>query len=347
MDTETLTKNFENYIIETLNSFKNFELSEDQKKQLMFKQSSLLMTNRLLSRKYVRNIVPDDYKKDLTHKVSSAINEDKPLKFLILYGGYKHFWVDSHPYIDWAEVYNLFHLIDYLLPLTKAHKQGVVLEYISEDEAVTINNNYPQDKVDAYIQSRIQLNEFLAKYLPENFKLTTKKMHDMYDTSLLWNRVNEALKEGEKEFDQRPKDEQEKLINRAYFNIMWKGKEDWSNLSEKEKMDKAKWSILINQLYLNFDFDYRGDYYAENIPLATAYGLSPNDNPDGWITLGTTKASQVDFWIGKGVAEYRNGKFIPKILTKNQFEKESQFIKRIDTNIVPLSSLNVASILVK
>lgn len=44
---------------------------------------------------------------DISQKIQLAVDANEPIYLIIIFGGYKHFWNDSYPHVDWAELFNL------------------------------------------------------------------------------------------------------------------------------------------------------------------------------------------------------------------------------------------------
>ena len=70
-----------------------------------------------------------------------------------------------------------------------------------------------------------------------------------------------------------------------------------------------------------------------------SWGLS-DENVDHWLTLGSTHASTVDFWIGRGILEDKgNGHFVPRVLSQKQYEEVKSKLKNVKIGFVPLKNL--------
>ena len=65
-----------------------------------------------------------------------------------------------------------------------------------------------------------------------------------------------------------------------------------------------------------------------------------NDNDEFQdLTLGSTYASVVDHWIGRGVLERHGNRFIPKIVSKEQYEKmKKKLVKVRVEGVLPMKN---------
>lgn len=106
-------------------------------------------------------------------------------------------------------------------------------------------------------------------------------------------------------------------------------------------------SRLIELAYYDIEArpEFLGDYFTEDsrIGICFSFGLSP-DNVTHWITLGSTYASAVDYWIGRGMLEKAEGRFIPRIVSKEQYQRVKDNLQTFQLEFKQLPSNNYQSI---
>ena len=302
-------------------------------------QKAEWITGMLLRKKFRKTKIFEQTQRDILKKVILSIKEKKPLHFIILFGGYKHFWNPSYPEIDWAEFFNLDFMSKFCAPVLSVHEPGVILDYGSEDVIVTLMDNYPEVDLDKYSESFEKLIEFYLKYMPDNFKINYVRTGEKYDSEKLKAKIKEKLSEKKKDWEKLSREEKEKSLHRSYRSIMWDGKEDWTGLSDVEKEEKVKESKIIEDTFYEVEAEFLGDYFTgdNRIPIVLSWGLT-DENIDHWLTLGSTYSSVVDFWIGRGIVEDKGERFIPRIVSREQYNSIKAKLTKAKFDLVPLKN---------
>lgn len=142
-----------NDYLKSLLSFPGYTNSPEDKKLIEAEGLESFITGKLSRKKFRKSKIADNTKENIKKKVECSIKENKPLYLIICFGGYKHFWVPSHPEIDWAELFNLNFLGEYISPIIANYKPGVILDYESEDVILPLIDNYAEDYLDKYADS--------------------------------------------------------------------------------------------------------------------------------------------------------------------------------------------------
>ena len=93
------------YIDNAIKGLGSYSLSETDQKQVDRDLIDFIV--RKIDRKRFRRKLTDATKEKIRQKISNSIKEQKPIYFVIPFGGYKHFWNTSHPEPDWAEFFHL------------------------------------------------------------------------------------------------------------------------------------------------------------------------------------------------------------------------------------------------
>lgn len=332
-------KDASQYVFSLLDRFPRYELLSADENYLKFGKLAEWMTQKLLRKKFRKRRVHQETRDDVLKKVKLSIKANKPLYFIVLFGGYKHFWNSSYPEVDFAELFNLDFMSHYFAPVLGVYKPGVILDYGSEDVIMTLMDNYPQKDLDHYAQSFEKLIGLYSRVLPKNYRINYVRTGQTYDSEGLKAKVKKLLPGKKKEWKKLLPEEKKKLLHRSHRSIMWRGEEDWASLSKEEKEEKIKESKIIEDTFYEVEEEYLGDYFtADNhIPIVLSWGLS-DENIYHWLTLGSTFSSVVDFWIGRGILEQREKRFIPRILSREQYEAVKKKLERVKIDGIPLKN---------
>ena len=212
--------------------------------------------------------------------------------------------------------------MEYILPIAETQQKKTVLEFESEEVALTYMNNTPQEGMDKYNAAFRKITDYVNHHTEYPINLNLVLARDFYDREELLKKMQKYLPEVQERFNALPKEEQEIRLKRAETNIMWNGKEDLTNISEEEKRKIIYESRTLNESFLDIDYELRGKEYFEKenlIPLLGSFGLGAGG--EAWLHLASNKSSLVDFWAGIGILEIREDKIIEKTVSKTQFDK--------------------------
>jgi hypothetical protein len=334
------------YLKQSFTHFAEYTLSEDDKK-IAGRNIDHFILQKLFRKRFRKQKLFPNTVADITKKVALSLKENRPIYFTIPFGGYKHFWSTSHPEPDWAEFFTLKFLSEYVSPILSVYKPGVIVEFISEDLIIPRMNNYPEEKLEKYSEAFILLLQAYNKYLPNNLNFRFFRVSDRCNKEQIIKKVETLLPERWAKWEVYTQEEKDIELKRSKRSILWNGKLDLTRLSEKEKQTKMIESRLIELAYYDVESepDFLGNYLtADNhIGVCFSFGLSP-DNFDHWITLGSTYASIVDFWIGKGILEKNQDTYVHRIVSKEQYGKLNNFIHAIPTNFTLVSIRNYQTI---
>lgn len=285
-----------------------------------------------LSRKKFRRKLTPKARQILKDKVIACLDAKKPIHFTIPFGGYKHFWNESHPEPDWAEIFNLVFLVEYVTPILAVHAPGVIIEYISEDLILPEMNNYPESALDAYAKNFNELVNYFNKRLLSNLQIKFFRIGDRYDKTKIIADTLSVIPQKLIEFKKLSAPQREIELHRSVRSVMWRGRKDLTGLSDLEKENRIIKSRLIELSYYATEAkpEFLGDYLNGNdhICLCFSYGLSP-DNISEDVTLASSYGSVVDFWIGRGILVCQNGRFIPRIVSKSQYASFMPYLRKI------------------
>lgn len=333
---ENLEKIVSEYINNELLNFNNFK-----EETLNGKDYREKVLNRLFLKRYAKKAQYDAAKEYTAEKVDNILNSKLPFIFCFCFGGYKHFWSPTYPEPDWAEIFTMKYLMEYVLPIAKTYEYGVNIEFESEEVALSYMNNVPQEGLDKYNDIFKQLISYINNKTIQPVSLNLVLARDFYDKNELLSKMNDYIGEVEKRFEEL--DEEEKMIRlkRAETNIMWNGVKDLTNLDEESKKKFIYNSRITNEAFLDIDYELRGNEYFEKqnlIPIVGTFGYGAGG--ETWLHIASNKASMVDFWAGMGILEVRENKIIERTISQKQFENiKDKLIKvKVDTELSKLSS---------
>lgn len=332
-------KKLNEFLQDLLHKFPKYTLTEQDKRTIGMGQRAEWITYKLLLKRFRKAKVAEKTRQDVLSKVSLSIAEDKPIYLIILFGGYKHFWNPSHPEVDWAELFNLNFMSSFCASVLAVHKPGVILDYGSEAVIMRMMDNYPETSLIVYAASFKKLIKHYSKCVPSNFKINYVDTGSKYDSEKLKKKIQEKLPEKKKQWKKFSARERKKRLHRSYRSFMWNGEEDLTTLNDAQRREKVEESKIIEDTFYEVEEEFLGDYFTgdNHIPLVLSWGLS-DENIDHWLTLGSTYASAVDFWTGRGILEDRGERFIARVVSQSQYHSVRNSLKRFETDLVPLKN---------
>lgn len=339
MDNETVINRL-NFIVEQREKLKN--ISDDTKLKIVSYLS------RLISAKFSGSKQADAAISLTLDKLIYSFNNKCPIIFVFGYGGYKNYNSPSFPEVDYAELFHMKYMTEYLWPIITSYEYGVTFEYESEEISIQFNN-VPQDTTDKYTNSFKNLVSYFNKKIHEqnnvevNFKSVIAR--DMYNPQDLYNKMNEYYSSMKELIDSLDATEKQIWFKRAKTNFLVKGTEDFSALNNEELEEKIIEARIKNECFLAADYDLRIDFWERPnaISLFGTWGKSPCASPtDGGLHLKSTKSSNTDFWIGTGVFQIntKKSKIEELILSHNQYNEFKNEIKVIKSSNQELTSIS-------
>ena len=224
---------------------------------------------------------------------------------------------------------------------------GVFLEYISEDLILPRMNNYPPDSLEQYAIAFKKLLDRYSKNLPKNLKIDYFRVGDKHDKDKIIAEVEKLLPERRNNFEKLSVEGKERELKRSHRSIYWQGREDLSKLDEKARLERTIESRLIELAYYSVESrpEFIGDYFYgdDHICICFSFGLS-HDNSDNDLTLGSTHSSVVDYWIGRGILEKHGERFIPRIVSKEQYESLKGNLTTYPSNLIDMKNFQAIEV---
>lgn len=297
-------------------------------------------------KKFRRKKLGNESKLAIRNKITLSVKQQIPIHFTVPFGGYKHFWNPSHPGPDWAELFNFRYLTEYVLPILQAYKPGVIIEYISEDLILPRMNNYPPESIEKYIETFKKILHWYQQYVPSNLEFRFFRVSDKCNKNTLISEVESLLPERTAAFAKLSDEKNENELKRSVRSVYWNGDKDLTQLSEDQKLKRIIESRIIELAYYDTEAkpEYLGNYLGEDnhICICFSFGLS-SDNAFDDLTLGSSYASIVDYWIGRGVLEVSNTTYIPRIISHKQYDATKNTFTVINVDL-PIPGENYSTI---
>ena len=271
----------------------------------------------------------------LRKMISSFVKENKPIRLLNACGGFKNYRIDSAPHIDWAEIFHLSFISNTLLRICEIYEPGINLEYSGDAHMSCIVDNIKREYVDTYLKEfdlAIDQFDFIT---PKNFRITHKHFLDFYDYDDMKIKINEL---GDKEnlLGSKNHESIEKNYLRAVQNFCFDGEENLTSLSDFEKEELIKRSILKAYIWYEIDFEKRGDYFASFISICNL-----KDFPETYCVRSIRHLPCPPFWQGKGIIEMIGGEPHSVILHNRKYLEDSN--KLSNHKVIPPIKLDTLS----
>lgn len=330
-----------NLVLELKEKIDTVSSLEDKKQILNF-------LSRLLSAKFSGSKQSDGMISLTLDKLIYSFENRKPIIFVFGFGGYKNYNSLSFPEVDYAELFHMKYMTEFLWPIITTYKYGVIFEYESEEISIQFNN-VPQKTTDKYTTTfKKLLRYFVDKVEEQNgIKLDYKLViaRDMYNPEDLYKKMEEYYPSMLDEFNKLSNEEKEIWIKRARTNFLIKGTEDYSSFSDNELNNKIIEARVNNECFLAADYDLRIDFWERPnaISLFGTWGKTPCASPtDGGLHLKSTRSSNTDFWIGTGVFKLDDNDNILQelILSQTQYNDKKDEIKFLDSNNEQLKQIS-------
>jgi hypothetical protein len=258
----------------------------------------------LLSKKFRKYAVDDEFGPHLDSVLRNAMAEGKPIQFVQPFGGYKLWRFEEAPEADWAELFAMMYYALWLKPVVEAYAPGVVFDFSSDDVVVERMNHIPKADTEAYKRTFEEVIAFLSTYLPKNLQFTftpvgSRYTKEEFDTELdakmaAWLQEHHGELPVASDADKAMMDLNAHKTPEEEADPEWYGK-----------------NKLMHDCYMTVD-KRRPYNRAPDKILAFTKQL-----PKG-IAIGTTKTSIAKYWAGVGALKRRDDSFIESVLSPDQ-----------------------------
>ena len=260
----------------------------------------------------------------IKRKIDQAFSTGRPLTLVVPFGGYKHYWNTSAPEPDWAEVFQLEHMVRSLGPLATGLPGGVRVEYVSEDFLVGEMDNYTSEALESYAKVFRRLVVECNRRLPAGISIDFWRLSERYDTDAILRDLLDILPRQIGLFQALPREAQDLQLRRSWRSVNWQGELDLGNLSDRERRETVVRARVLELTFSEFGFtvDRIGDYYERDLNICTVFswGKSWDNAAKQFLTLHSAKGCLVDHWIGRGVLIRRGAHIRRAIVSASQFQ---------------------------
>lgn len=321
--------NEQTYIETLLKKSAIYTLTNPDKEKIQLEGLSAFVLSKLFSKKFRKWKLDDSCKQRVTFAVHERIKSKKPITVIYPQGGYKLWRFSSSPEADFAEFFNISYVLEYLAPIAASYKPGVELIYYMHTLLMEKHDNLTTEEIQAYVDSFEKLLVEFRKYVPKNMTIKILRDADIYERDEYFIALEKGKVQAEEDMKAWTKEKQADFARMANLNIKWKGREDWTILSQKEKEEKIHQAALYEQSAVNNLPKVMDTIKAPDIVL-----LFTKSAPI-FIGIGSTHTSIAKYWVGFGILEEDNGVFYPRILTPSQYE----YVKTLPLDTVQIEGI--------
>ncbi len=318
------------YLKNLLTTSSTHRLTDDEKSLIEKSNIENFIYSKLTSKKFRKFKMDPACVERTKVAINSRVTNNEPIHVVYPQGGYKLWRLPSTPTVDWAEFFNISYLLEYTAPIAASYTPGVQITYYMHTLLMELHDNLTTEEIQAYVDSFEKLLEEFRKYLPKNITISILRDADIYTRSEYFEALENGRTKAEEEYkgwNQIRRDKFEKMAN---LNIKWNGKEDWTKLSDKEKKEK----IYLAALYESAATSQLSKV-AERVKSSSNVLVFTSSSP-AFIGIGSTRASMAKFWVGFGVLEKRDDKYLSIVLTPKQYEE----VMKIEHKEITVNLLN-------
>jgi len=273
----------------------------------------------IVSSDFRRTALDSDSINDIQNKIKQQMSEAKPISFSIPFGAYKNWRLRSYPEPDWAEVFNINHLISYAMPIAAIYSPGVLIQYSFTDEVMDVVSNLPRDSQNSYVVAFEKILMYFQKRLPDNLRLRMVKINDFYSADDYRTELQQNYEFNVQNWESKyPKNIRDYKIESARHNLVLNGVKDLTKMSSSELENMYLQSAMrcdaLDCLKKRRDFNK----YSNNIQIVFVRG------PTLSLHLGVCETGSMHFWVGSGIVEERQTRYLQRILSQPKFESLEQ-----------------------
>lgn len=312
------------YLNDQLSTFPQPELTLKEKRLMNDGHVGEYILRKLMTQRFRTKAISCILMDEIVRKVTKSVKNGKPIYLTVPFGGYKLWKYPTFPNLDWAEVFNIIQLRNYLAPIVAVYRPGVVLEYWSDEIMVSRTNNYPQTDLDRYNGQFSDLIAWWRGYLPENFQVRYSKIRDQISYDEYWRRMKADLKKVEGDWENLSEEIKNVRMKKSERNYH-------GNLNEKNKEVLLKDGALCHDAFIFGDWKKDIPWAFDDHMIALGFRYTG----DWGIPVKSSQSSVCQFWVGIGVLKKREDRYVKSILTHSQWEKVCDQVKYCDVGLFP------------
>lgn len=292
---------------------------------------------KLTSKKFRKWALERDAESHTRRAISLSVAQNKPIRCVYPFGGYKLWRIPGSPEVDLAEFFSLSYYIKYLAPIAATYKPGVILTFSSDDAILERMNNIPAADTKAYLDSFSKLIENFRPFLPVNLKIEVVRTGDLYeDKSELERELISNIPSVTAYFTTLDEAEKERTYKAAELNMYWNGLEDLTHLSAKKRRSVIEAALLYHGAYCQLKKRLQFNRSEEKVII------SPEITRNA-IAIGTTKNGVTKFTTGMGVLKRVGDTYKKHILSPSNLDGSR--LQYISIDSLELSGLKNAAVL--
>jgi len=330
-------QNVNTYLNTLITTVPEYVLTPADQKQIAREGIEAYIFNKLNSSKFRSSKMSADVVEEVRSKIQYCVSHKQPLHLSLPFGSYKRVGFPTAPGIDWAEVFNMVWLREYLAPIAAAYEHGVLLTYFSVGLFVEEADRIPQSDVDFYASEFASLVKYMNKYMPKCLKFEFRKLEEEISQKDALKKIAEAMPQLQKNWDELNDDAKKLKVKRALVSLNVE-----VTKTDIEDLDP----ILLHAILVHDGFS--GTVWSdENTPWAFADDMIAlgHSYTNGWaIHVKSSRSSRVNFWVGMGVLLERTGEYIPSILSYEQYVESEEKLKKENVDVFKGEYSNLDSI---
>ncbi len=325
--------NINTFLTELVQSKLEFTPTPEDKKTIQFEGVEKFIFNKLNSSTYKASSITPDYLVKIKDKIHLCINHEIPIHVSIPFGSVKVSTLPTAPGIDWAEVFNISLIREYLAPIAKMYKYGIVLDYISVAIFEEEMNYFPQKDITLYETEFKKLVNIFHNYLPDNFKINFIRLTDHFPKEKTLRMIGIKVEELRNNWMKNSEEVRNTKIMRAKRNCCLKP-------SDKDYNKKILRSIFVHDAFCSECWTLDAAPWDKKDMITLGYRYT-----DGWaVHLRSARASTVNFWSGMGALLKNKDILIPTILSFKQYESLKKNIQMEKVNVFEQTFKNLNQI---
>jgi hypothetical protein len=282
-----------------------------------------LVVRRLLSKRFRKSPLDTAVAERVHRAVASSLREQRPLRLLVPFGGYKSTRSPEHPRAGWAELFSALGTCELVAPIAAFHPPGVVVDYSSDEWIVPRLTGLRKPALEEYRRGFDRVLGFVGAREPANVALRQTFSRDAYDVERVAEEVEALGRSLEASWlADLPPDERRRLLARAARN----------RVEASPETNAVQRAACQHQAYLVLDERWRTADFHEpcTIPVALRRGIP------GWLHLGSNRRSDTQFWIGWGLVDTTGRRPVDRILSPRHAALLEGALHEVRTNAVDL-----------
>lgn len=293
-----------------------------------------VVVRTLLTSRFRRKSINEALRGSIINTIQQRIADKKPINITFLQGCYKLWRLDVAPSADWAEMFALMHYIDWVKPILAAYEPGVEFDFFVDDYIMEKISNYTRQEIDFYRLTFQRIIDFIASYAHSNLSIKITSVSSLFESEeAFWKKLDEAIKAWIKPEEYKLDDSTSRMIDLNYrmregelLHPHWKQElmcihDAHSALAERRAYRDASGKILAMPSH------YEG---GENR-----------------LFLGSTKDSNVKYWVGVGALREHKDTFIETVLSPSQLNNTNWIWCNINLDGLNLSACDRIRIISK